>query len=128
LKQKLKNFKGLFIWTLMRQWQWSRGAGSGIGRALACRLVAAGARFVVCTDIDADAALETASLIGSKASAEALDVADQAAIEDLVTRVETAHGGIDLFVSNAGYALGGGLGSGYGSVAKHDGGAPFGRT
>ena len=85
------------------------GAGSGIGRALACRLVAAGARFVVCTDIDADAARETANLIGSKASAEVLDVADQAAIEDLVTRVEAAHGGIDLFVSNAGYALGGGL-------------------
>ena len=60
------------------------GAGSGIGRALACRLVAAGARFVVCTDIDADAARETANLIGSKASAEVLDVADQAAIEDLV--------------------------------------------
>ena len=52
------------------------GAGSGIGRALACRLVAAGARFVVCTDIDADAARETANLIGSKASAEVLDVAD----------------------------------------------------
>ena len=28
------------------------GAGSGIGRALASRLVAAGARFVVCTDLD----------------------------------------------------------------------------
>ena len=52
---------------------------------------------------------ETANLIGSKASAEVLDVADQAAIEDLVKRVEAAHGGIDLFVSNAGYALGGGL-------------------
>ena len=85
------------------------GAGSGIGRALACRLVAAGARFVVCTDIDADAARETANLIGSKASAEVLDVADQAAIEDLVKRVESAHGGIDIFVSNAGYARGGGL-------------------
>ena len=29
------------------------GAGSGIGRALACRLVDAGARFVVCADLDA---------------------------------------------------------------------------
>ncbi len=86
------------------------GAGSGIGRALASRLVDAGARFVVCTDLDGAAARETADLIGAKASGAVLDVADQAAIEDLVTRVEAAHGGIDIFVSNAGYALGGGLG------------------
>ncbi len=85
------------------------GAGSGIGRALACRLVDAGARFVVCTDLNGDAARETANLIGAKASAEVLDVTDQAAIEDLVKRVESSYGGIDLFVSNAGYALGGGL-------------------
>ncbi|MGY8853652.1 MAG: SDR family oxidoreductase [Pseudomonadales bacterium] len=86
------------------------GAGSGIGRALASRLVDAGARFVICTDLDGAAARETADLIGAKASGAVLDVADQAAIEDLVTRVEAAHGGIDIFVSNAGYALGGGLG------------------
>lgn len=86
------------------------GAGSGIGRALACRLVDAGARFVVCADLDVAAALETADLIGAKASAEHLDVADQEAIESLVKRLEVEQGGVDIFVSNAGYALGGGLG------------------
>jgi NAD(P)-dependent dehydrogenase (short-subunit alcohol dehydrogenase family) len=85
------------------------GAGSGIGRALACRLVDAGARFVVCADLDADGALETAELIGARASAEHLDVADQQAIEDLVARLDAEQGGIDIFASNAGYALGGGL-------------------
>ena len=85
------------------------GAGSGIGRALACRLVDAGARFVVCADLDADSALETAELIGARASAEHLDVADQQAIEDLVARLDAEQGGIDIFASNAGYALGGGL-------------------
>lgn len=85
------------------------GAGSGIGRALACRLVDAGARFVVCADLDADGALETAELIGARASAEHLDVADQQAIEDLVARLDAEQGGIDIFASNAGYARGGGL-------------------
>jgi len=85
------------------------GAGSGIGRALACRLVDAGARFVVCADLDVDTALETADLIGARASAVHLDVADQNAIEGLVKRLEVEQGGVDIFVSNAGYALGGGL-------------------
>ena len=85
------------------------GAGSGIGRALARRLVDAGVRFVVCADLDIDAASETADLIGAKATAVHLDVADQDAIEGLVKRFEVEQGGIDIFVSNAGYALGGGL-------------------
>ncbi|MEJ6702551.1 MAG: SDR family oxidoreductase [Pseudomonadales bacterium] len=85
------------------------GAGSGIGRALAQRFSANGARHVVCTDLDADSALETAALIGEKATGEGLDVSDEAAIESLVQRLESKQGGVDIFVSNAGYALGGGL-------------------
>ena len=34
---------------------------------------------------------------------------DQQAIEDLVARLDAEQGGIDIFASNAGYALGGGL-------------------
>ena len=85
------------------------GAGSGIGRALACRFADAGARRIVCTDLDLDSAYETKTLIGTKATAERLDVADQTAIEKLVRRTEAEDGGVDIFVSNAGYALGGGL-------------------
>ncbi|MEQ8693517.1 MAG: SDR family oxidoreductase [Pseudomonadales bacterium] len=85
------------------------GAGSGIGRSLAVRLVDRGARHVVCTDLNAENAAETAAMIGDKASAKALDVADEAAIEALVVEVENTIGGIDLFVSNAGYGQGGGL-------------------
>ena len=43
------------------------GAGSGIGRALAQRLVDRGARAVVCTDLNGDNAAETAAMIGAKA-------------------------------------------------------------
>ena len=64
---------------------------------------------MVCTDLDAASAHATADLIGAKASAEALDVSEERAIELLVERLTLTHGGIDIFVSNAGYALAGGL-------------------
>ncbi len=85
------------------------GAGSGIGRALAIRFAERGARFVVCTDLNEGNAIETATMIGDKASGVALDVGDEKAIEALVAETETEHGGIDIFVSNAGYGRSGGL-------------------
>lgn len=85
------------------------GAGSGIGRALAVGLAAVGARAVVCTDLDGDNAAETARMIGAGATAERLDVGDEQAIETLVAAVEADIGPVDLFVSNAGYGLSGGL-------------------
>jgi len=85
------------------------GAGSGIGRALAKRFVEKGARAVVCTDLSAESAAETAAMIGGCASSCALDVADENAIEQLVENTENKIGGIDIFVSNAGYGQAGGL-------------------
>lgn len=85
------------------------GAGSGIGRALAQGLVQRGAEHVVCTDLNGENAAQTASMIGAQASAQALDVGDEQAIEALVAQVEGDHGRIDLFVSNAGYGQRGGL-------------------
>ncbi len=85
------------------------GAGSGIGRALAQGFARKGARAVVCSDLNAEKATETANLIGSIASSAALDVGDESAIEALVTDTEKNIGGIDIFVSNAGYGKGGGL-------------------
>lgn len=84
------------------------GAGSGIGRALAQKFVECGARKVVCTDLNAASVAETASLIGEAATGEVLDVSDQAAIDQLVSRLDE-EGGIDIFVSNAGYGKRGGL-------------------
>ena len=85
------------------------GAGSGIGRALAQRIAHAGARAVVCTDLNVANAAETARMIGSVATAAALDVADEAAIEKIVADTEARYGAVDLFVSNAGYGRAGGL-------------------
>ena len=85
------------------------GAGSGIGRALAVKFAQEGARFVVCTDLNGDNACETAAMIGDKASGHALDVGDEDAVSALVAQIEGEQGAIDVFVSNAGYGVGGGL-------------------
>jgi len=85
------------------------GAGSGIGEALAKELVSVGAAHVVVADIDEVNAARVAAEIGEAASAVALDVADEAAIRRLVAETETTHGRVDVFVSNAGYGVKGGL-------------------
>lgn len=85
------------------------GAGLGIGRALAIALAEAGAKSVVCTDINGETAAETAATIGPGATSATLDVADERAIEAIVADSERAFGGVDLFVSNAGYRHLGGL-------------------
>lgn len=92
------------------------GAGSGIGRALAVRFAAEGARAVVCTDRDGPDNDETVALITEAhgddavtAVAHTLDVGDERAIEQLVTDTIDRFGRIDVFVSNAGYGLRGGL-------------------
>ena len=83
------------------------GGGSGIGAAMARRFTTEGARAVIVTDLDGAAAAAVAGPLGARASA--LDVADASAVAALVDRVVAEHGRIDLFCSNAGIALGGGL-------------------
>lgn len=85
------------------------GAGSGIGRAVAQRFAAEGARRVVCADLNEANAVATAEEIGPVARGVGLDVADEAAVRALVAEVEAADGPIDVFFSNAGYGLPGGL-------------------
>ncbi|MEO7027357.1 MAG: SDR family oxidoreductase, partial [Caulobacteraceae bacterium] len=82
------------------------GAANGIGRAMALRFAREGARLVVCADIDAEGARATAAACDGVAFE--TDVAREADIEQLIERVETDHGPIDLFCSNAGIGIGGG--------------------
>ena len=81
------------------------GAGSGIGRASALRMAAEGAA-VMCADIDADGARETAAAIlstGANAAADmALDVADAAQVEAALERTADELGGLDVLFNNAG--------------------------
>jgi NAD(P)-dependent dehydrogenase (short-subunit alcohol dehydrogenase family) len=76
------------------------GAGSGIGRALARRFAAGGARAVVVADLDLDGVRAVAEEIGGLAVA--TDVSKESDIRALVARAREAGGPIDLFCSNAG--------------------------
>lgn len=82
------------------------GAASGIGRALALRLARAGAKHVICADINKVGADETASACGGIAYR--LDVSKEADIAALIAHIETTVGPIGLFCSNAGIMVKGG--------------------
>ena len=78
------------------------GGAAGIGRALARRFKAEGARTVVVVDQDVDGANAVASEIGGVGMG-----ADVAVEEDIVRvtgEIERRFGQIDLFCSNAGIA------------------------
>ena len=80
------------------------GAGSGIGRALAIRFHAEGAKQIVCADINLASAQQTADMIGGVAM-----IADVAKEEDtarIIEDTESNIGPIDLFCCNAGVGLG----------------------
>ncbi len=83
------------------------GGGSGIGEAIAVAAKDAGARHVVVADLDGAHAERVAALVGG--TGVAVDVRDEAAIVRLVDETLTAHGPIDLFVSNAGFVTAAGL-------------------
>jgi NAD(P)-dependent dehydrogenase (short-subunit alcohol dehydrogenase family) len=89
------------------------GGGSGIGESLAGEFASAGARHVVVADLNGDEAERVAADIGQRTvcgtTAAQIDVSDEAAVVDLVERVEGKVGPIDVFVSNAGYVTVAGL-------------------
>jgi NAD(P)-dependent dehydrogenase (short-subunit alcohol dehydrogenase family) len=76
-------------------------AGSGIGRALARRLVTEGAHVVV-GDIDADRAHEVAGELGKAAVAVVIDAGEEGAFERLFAAADSAFGRVDGLVNNAG--------------------------
>jgi NAD(P)-dependent dehydrogenase (short-subunit alcohol dehydrogenase family) len=85
------------------------GGASGIGRALARRFAADGARVVV-ADLNGDGAEAVAAELGTaRADGLACDVADPSAVEALIARAEEAFGPVDLFCANAGIGTGTGL-------------------
>jgi NAD(P)-dependent dehydrogenase (short-subunit alcohol dehydrogenase family) len=83
------------------------GGASGIGAALSRRFAAEGARAVVVADLQADAAQAVADEIGG--TAVSTDVAVEADVRALVEKTTKQHGPVDLFCSNAGIAIGGGV-------------------
>ncbi|MFC9887690.1 bifunctional aldolase/short-chain dehydrogenase [Streptomyces pilosus] len=82
------------------------GAGSGIGRAIAQRLVAEGACVVV-ADLDGENAARVAEELGGsdKAVAVTVDVTSEEQIADAFKAAVLAFGGVDLVVNNAGISI-----------------------
>ena len=81
------------------------GAGSGIGRAIALRFAAEGAR-VVLNDLHKDVADKTLAEIGEgHGSAIQADVADSGQVRAMFAEIERAYDGrLDILVNNAGIA------------------------
>ena len=82
------------------------GAGSGIGRAIACRLAAEGACVVV-ADRDAGNAAAVAAEIGGPDVAVPFtaDVTDEEQVAQAVSAAVLAFGGVDMVVNNAGLSI-----------------------
>lgn len=81
------------------------GGSRGIGRAIAVALAAEGAKVAVIYAGNAAAAEETLSLIkeqGGEAVAMQCDVADDAAVSDMINAVKEQFGSVDILVNNAG--------------------------
>jgi len=80
------------------------GAASGIGKALAARFAAEGAKQVVAVDLDEAGARATADELGCIAMG--ADVSREDDVARVIERSEAEAGPIDLFCSNAGIGAG----------------------
>ncbi len=83
------------------------GGAQGIGRALCRRFAAEGARQVIVADVDAPGAASVAAEVGGLAIP--TDVAREAEVRRLVDQTLERFGRIDLFCSNAGIYVPGGV-------------------
>ena len=82
------------------------GGASGIGRAMATRFIAEGARQVVIADINEAQLSRVADEIGARAIK--TNVASDEEVKALIATVENDYGQIDLLCNNAGIGIGGG--------------------
>jgi len=84
------------------------GGARGIGRAIALRLARFGA--AVCVNYRgnrdaAQAAVQEIEAAGGRAMAVAADVADDAAVEAMIDRIDSTFGGVSVLVNNAGVSF-----------------------
>jgi NAD(P)-dependent dehydrogenase (short-subunit alcohol dehydrogenase family) len=82
------------------------GAGSGIGKAAALLFSERGAN-VVCADLDADAAADTAAEAKNATLAVQVDISSSSDVQRLISETVDSFGGIDILINNAGFGFAG---------------------
>ncbi|WP_306319420.1 MULTISPECIES: SDR family oxidoreductase [unclassified Streptomyces] len=91
------------------------GAAGGIGAAVAQRLLEAGARGVVLTDLDGSRLDATVGRLGEahdgRVAGRAGDAGDTGQLRELIALAEERFGPVDLYFANAGIGGGSGLGA-----------------
>jgi len=83
------------------------GGSSGIGKAAAVRLAAAGAKVVITarTQDKLDETCTEIAALGGKAYSYVNDAADLEAVDQVVKQIEFDHGGVDILINNAGRSI-----------------------
>jgi 3-oxoacyl-[acyl-carrier protein] reductase len=94
-----------FTFTLEGKTALVTGAGRGIGRAIAKRLIAAGAQVMI-SDLDEDVLIESEAVLGSPDRVRHVtgDLTDPAIPDMVVHATLSEFGAIDIIVNNAGYS------------------------
>ena len=83
------------------------GAASGIGKDIALVFAQEGAKVAIAdlNKVAADAVAEEIRTAGGEAMGVAMNVTDETAVNDGVTAVVAAYGGVDILISNAGIQI-----------------------
>lgn len=90
-------------WRMLGKSALVTGAGRGIGAAIARRLSAEGA-WVACVDLKEVSVTAVVETLPSAGLALAADVSDEAAVQEIIEKVATVRGSLDVLVNNAGIA------------------------
>jgi NAD(P)-dependent dehydrogenase (short-subunit alcohol dehydrogenase family) len=83
------------------------GGSSGIGKAAAMKIAAAGANVLICARSEEELEATRKEIVdaGGVCHAYIADLADLGACDELVKKVLAAHGGVDILVNNAGRSI-----------------------
>ncbi|MGB2789913.1 MAG: SDR family oxidoreductase, partial [Dokdonella sp.] len=83
------------------------GGTSGIGRAVAMKVAAAGAKVIVCARGEDELAATKAEIeaAGGTCHTYRVDLADLASCDEFVAKVSAEHGGADILINNAGRSI-----------------------
>ena len=83
------------------------GGSSGIGKAAALKIAAAGAKVIICArnQDELDATCKEVTDAGGKCFTYVADLSETKSCDELVQRISADHGGVDILINNAGRSI-----------------------